>query len=273
MNILINLPILLSKDFKVDYDEIKSLVNKENSQGIYLFSSSLDGKLFSLKEKKDIVNNIKKITFKKIFYELSETVFEEEIALINNLKVDAVSINLFKDHFLKPKAFEKYVSHILKKIKFPAYLKIEDDHNNCMINYHNIVNIKRINKNFQGLILNTKDISFINKIKSINGLEIIYDFNCLFNDEIISDDFKDVLSSSYIVFDKEIDQYLFEMNKGYINPMLKEYISFINEVITLYPLNLSLKYLLSKKGYKSVYSKEPYFNLTNEEKEKLDYIF
>lgn len=272
MDLISSLPILLDKNKKVNYEEMKVLIDSLNIKGIHLFSSLLEGQTFSLSDKEEIMKRIKQISKQKIYYETSNSIDNDEIKLINKIKPNYLIIPLFLDAKLKSKGFEKHVQDILKKVKTPTLIKLNDSFLNCKISYSTIVNLCRLNNFFYGIIDETKDNFFINKLNYLSSLKKYTSFSkylLLQNKNNINA----ICTDLNLIIPKEIEQYFFERELGFVNPVLNEYLMFVDDCINYYPRGMALKYLLKKKGYKAYYSKLPYYLLKGEEKDKLDFIF
>lgn len=273
LDLFIECPILLTKDKKVDYDETITLLKSFNSiYGILLFSKSLEGLTFSLNEREEIFINLRKIIDKKIIYEANSTLLEEETSLIKKIKPDFVMIPLYDDNKLSSRSFEKHLNIIMKKIKTPTIIHIEDSFAKCKISYISLINLLRINKYFYGILDDSKDAYFANKINYIDSLKIFKSFSNYINQKKEAK-IDCLITDLYSVCKKEIEEYLYEKELGFINPVLISYLKLIEDCISYYPRGMAIKYLLNKQGYSSCYSKSPYYFLENEEKNKLDFIF
>ncbi len=273
MDLISSMPILLNKDKTVNYNEMQTIINSINDgKGIHLFSSSLEGQTFSLTEKEEIIQNIKQMTNLDIIYETNNYIDNDEIRLINKVKPNYLIIPLFLNSKVKSKGYEKYLNEILKEVKIPTLIKLDDRFENCKINYHSIVNLIRVNKFFYGIYDKSKDNYFSNKLNYLKSIKKYASFSkYLLSDNQNSIDA--VITDLNIITKKEIDQFFYEKELGFINPILNEYLLFIEECISYYPRGMAIKYLLKKNGFKGYYSKSPYYSLNGEEKDKLDFIF
>lgn len=272
MDLYINLPILLNKERKVDYQEIKSILNRcSDVDGLILFSSYFEGLTFTLKEKEEIYLNLKKMTSIPLIYDLNCVYQMQEIELVKKLNPAQIIFSLYEDSKISSKSFEKYLNYLIKKLKIPSILHIEDSFSKCKINYISLINLLRTNKYFNAIYYDSKDNNLFKKILYLNNLKIYRPLINFVKDAQVN--FQGVVSSSYVVFFQEINQFLYEYKHEFVNPILKSYLSLINDCLIFYPLGMAIKYLLSKNGYTSIYSKPPYYLLKNEEMNKLDLLF
>lgn len=273
MNLITKLPLMFDKKMCVDYAEMNKLIKiDDNVEAIMLFSKDFEGKTISLKEKKEIFLEIKKVTKPKLIYVLNDIISEEELSLINELNPDFVQVSVIEDSKLSSYGFEKYLIKVLKRIHTDVIFCLEDSFVNCHINYKLFVNLMRVNKNLYGVFDNTKDNYFIKKIHNLGKLKFYTSLNSYIESEN-KDYFSQLVIDYYYVFYEEILEYLCEINFGFINPILTNYLKFIEECLEDYPRGMAIKYLLNKQGFKSCYSKSPYYLLKGKEKEKLDFIF
>lgn len=273
MDLFIKIPVLFDKHNCVDYFEMERLLTfDENIKGIILFSKDFEGKTLSFLEKKEIFLKIKKMTKVNLIYAVNDILTDEEINLINELKPDYIILSLIKDNKLCSKGFEKYIIKTLKKLDVNVILHLDDSFENCKVSYKSFVNIARLNRKFLGIFDESKDNYFIKKLSNINDIQIFTTLDKYFehdNKKII----KGIVNDYYLIFQKEIVQYFYESSYGFVNPVLINYLKFIEECISYYPRSMAIKYLLNKKGYQSTYSRLPYYVLKGEEKDKLDFIF
>ncbi len=273
MDLIINLPLLLNKEMHVDYHQMQKIIEfDETVKGVMLFSKENEGETFSLKEKIEIFSKIKNITSIPLIYVNNKLMIEEEINAINYMKPDYVLLSLVKDPKLSSKGFERYVFKIFKCLNSKVILYLDDSFENCKISYKTIVNIMRTKNNFYGIYDNTKDTYFLKKISSLDKIFLSTSLT-KYIDYPIKKNLNGIVNDFYVVFQKEITQYFYESSFGFVNPVLINYLKFIDECINLYPRSMAIKYLLSKRGYTSCYSKIPYYTLKGDEKNKLDFIF
>ncbi len=265
--------MILNNFKEVDYKLMSILINKNNDlDGFILFSPIMEGNTFQIEEKAEIYKKIKSMTNKLLIYEVSSFLFEEEIHLIKKINPDAIMLTLIKEKKLSSKGHELYVINNMKKLGIPFYIHHENKMDGSYLSYQSIIRIRRILPTFKGVFEENNDYSFIRKLSSLEGFEtyttLINDLN---NKDVLN--VTGIISDLFLAFKKEIKEYYLELENHFINPLLKDYLEFVENVMNEYPRAMAIKYILSKGNDKKLYSRLPYYVLSKEEKYKLDYLF
>ena len=70
-------------------------------------------------------------------------------------------------------------------------------------------------------------------------------------------------------FKNEIDEYYLELENHFVNPILKEYLEFVESIIDEYPRAMAIKYILARGSNIKMYSRLPYYSLNEHEHDDL----
>ena len=265
-------PLILNKDKNVDYDLVFKLLNKKiDVDGYVLFAPKMEGNLFNANEKKEIYTNLKRKCLLPLIYEVSSYLSDEEINNINIIKPDCLFLTLYKDKKISNKGHEKYIINNMKKINLPFYLHFEEGMESSYVDYQTIIRIKRILPTFKGIYEENKDYTLIKKLSNHEDIDVL---TSLIIDLNKPNDIKlnGIVSDLFFTFNDDINEYYKEKEAHFINPLLKDYLIFVENVVDEYPRAMAIKYLLTKRSKIQSYSRLPYYNLNVEEREKLDYL-
>lgn len=267
------LPILLNKKKEVNYKLMEKMLKKiEGLDAITIFSNKMEGLTFSSIEKKEIFNKIKNMTDVNIIYEVSSILLDEEIQIIKEIKPDYLMLTLLNNEKIKNIGNELYIINKMKKLTIPFYIKNERNIYGNYIDYKNIIKLRRILPFFKGMYEETDDYNFLYKASKIEGIETYTSLINYINKPV---DYKitGIMSDLFIPFYNEINEYFIEYEHSFINPILKDYLILVEDIISEHPRSIAIKYLLSKLGKEKIHSRLPYYPLNKDEKEKLNYLF
>lgn len=266
-------PLILNKNKDVDYSKMKVVLDKNSDlDGLILFSPCMEGNTFSVSEKKDIYLKLKKLCNTKLIYEVSSSLLDEEINILKEIKPDAIMLTLLKEKKVKDIGHELYVINKMKRLNIPFFVHHERDMNGSFLTYKNIVKIKRILPTFLGIFEENPDYNLLRKVSNINNFDV---YTTIINDLSRPKDYKieGIISDLYLSFKNEIDEYYLELENHFVNPILKEYLEFVESIIDEYPRAMAIKYILARGSNIKMYSRLPYYSLNEQEQEKLNYLF
>ncbi len=270
MNHILNVPIFFNKSNFIDKESILKLINMSSVDKCILFSPILEGNILTYNEKIRIYSNLKKNTTKEMFYEVSSFLSNDELIKLQKINIDALVLTLIKDKKISQNGHVKYILSKTKNLDCPFYIHHEKGMQNAYLNYYSLLLIKRLRKNFRGIIEDNKDYNLINKLIKINDFEVITDFDVSIDN--VNYQVESNYSALYPFFYDEIDNYFKYKNVGIINPVLEEYFKYINQTLDDYPISSAIKYMLNKKYNFPIYSRLPYINFTRNETLPLDFI-
>lgn len=269
MDKILEMPYLFNEFGKLDYKEMLLIINEsKNVDCVCLSSYKKEGLLINKKTLRTLIKKIRANSTNKIMLEIKDINNESDINYFLSLDVDYYIIPLVIENNILISSYEQYLSNLLYKLKKKTYIKIVKQMNNYSFESKLFNQLKKYHDNFIGIIDEFNDYNFLAKLKDLNVILSLQGFlNKPYNLNIDG-----ISSNLFFLFSKEIEAFLKEREFGFINPILKEYLNFIVNIVTLYPQDMAIKYLLSKNGFKSTYSLLPYFRIEGLIKEKLDFI-
>lgn len=268
-----------NKHYQIDEEELKLLikdVESQGSEGIVIGGTTGEGSSLTVNELKRIVKIASEVTDMEIIINVGQNTTNKTIELINEIKeYKHDALMMIVPYYNKPNQkgiFEhfKKVADTFKDEKFILYnvpsrtvVKLEVE---------TLLNLIKECDNIIGLKHASNDFELVKKVKEKYPLFLIYsgddkytlDFLKLKGDGVIS-----VISHA---FGKDIKELIEDFNLGIENETLDKYIKELSNLLFCDTNPIPIKYVLSKKGYKSMYLRLPLIELEKDKHKNIDII-
>lgn len=268
-----------NKHYQIDEEELKLLikdVESQGSEGIVIGGTTGEGSSLTVNELKRIVKIASEVTDMEIIINVGQNTTNKTIELINEIKkYKHDALMMIVPYYNKPNQkgiFEhfKKVADTFKDEKFILYnvpsrtvVKLEVE---------TLLNLIKECDNIIGLKHASNDFELVKKVKEKYPLFLIYsgddkytlDFLKLKGDGVIS-----VISHA---FGKDIKELIEDFNLGIENETLDKYIKELSDLLFCDTNPIPIKYVLSKKGYKSMYLRLPLIELEKDKHRNIDII-
>ena len=267
------------KEGDIDEKELKKLikdVEEQGSEGIVLGGTTGEGSSLKTHELKRIIEIANEVTNMEIIINIGTNCTSKTIEMINEIKDckhDALMVIV--PYYNKPTQrgiYEhfKLIADTFKEEKFVLYnvpsrtvveLKIDT-----------LLKLMRDCKNIIGLKHASADFSLIKTIKENNSNFLIYSGDDKYTLDMLKEGANGVISVISHAFGKDIKELIEDYNSGIENLVLDKYIKELSDILFCETNPIPIKYVLSKKGYNSMYLRLPLVELSKEKHKNIDII-
>lgn len=267
------------KEGNIDEKELNKLikdVEEQGSEGIVLGGTTGEGTSLKTYELKRIIEIANEVTNMEIIINVGTNCSSKTIEMINEIKDykhDALMIIV--PYYNKPTQkgiYEhfKLIADTFKEEKFILYnvpsrtvVKLETN---------TLLSLIDACKNIIGLKHASNDFELVKKIKEKYPNFFIYSGDDKYTLDMLKLGSNGVISVISHVFGKDVRELIDDYNKGIENIVLDKYIKGLSDILFCETNPIPIKYVLSKKGYNSMYLRLPLVELSKEKQPDIDII-
>lgn len=263
----------------LDEGELKILlkdVEYQGSDGVVLGGTTGEGINLSSEELIKIIDVTNSITNMKVIVNVGCNSTSKTIELINkikNHKHDALM--MIVPYYNKPTQrgiYEhfKAIADTFKDEKFILYnvpgrtiVKLEKE---------TVLNLINECNNVIGLKHASDDFELVKEIKEKHPKFLVYSGDDKYILDMMKYGADGVISVLSHVFGKDIKELIDDYNNGIENEVIDKYIKELSDIVFCETNPIPIKYILSKKGYRSMHLRLPLVELSKEKHENIDII-
>ena len=268
-----------NKDNEVDVGELKILakdIELQGSDGVVVGGTTGEGSNLTSDELIKIIKSINEITNLEVIVNVGTNSTSKTIELINKVKDckhDALMVIV--PYYNKPTQkgiYEhfKMIANTFKDEKFILYnvpsrtiVKLEKDPLLDLINEcDNIIGLKHA----------SDDFDLVKIVKEKHPDFLVYSGDDKYTLDMMKLGADGVISVLSHVFGKDIKELIDDYNNGIENEVIDKYIKELSEIFFCETNPIPIKYILSKKGYRSMNLRLPLTELSKDKHEKIDII-
>lgn len=268
------------KDKNIDEEELRKLIKdviNQGSEGIVVGGTTGEGTSLKVEELKrilEIVNEVSKDV--EIIVNVGTNSAYKTIELINSIreyKHDALM--MIVPYYNKPNKqgiYEhfKCIANKFKNEKFILYnvpsrtvVKLEID---------TLLKLIEECENIIGLKHASNDFELVKIVKEKYPNFLVYSGDDKYTLDMLKLGGDGVVSVISHVFGKDLKELIDDYNKGIENELLDKYIKELSDFLFCDTNPIPIKYVLSKKGYKSMYLRLPMTELSKDKHKNIDII-
>ncbi len=267
------------KHYKLDEDELAKLiidVEKQGSEGIVVGGTTGEGSSLTVKELKRIIEIANEVSNMEIIVNVGQNTTNKTIELINEIKdYKHDALMMIVPYYNKPNQkgiYEhfKKIADTFKKEKFILYnvpsrtiVKLEVD---------TLLDLIKDCDNIIGLKHASNDFELIKKVKEKYPLFLIYSGDDMYTLDFLKLKGDGVISVISHAFGKDVKELIDDYSNGIENEILDKYIKELSDILFCDTNPIPIKYVLSKKGYKSMYLRLPLVDLDYDKHKNIDII-
>lgn len=268
-----------NKHYQIDEEELKTLikdVESQGSEGVVVGGTTGEGSSLSVDELKRIIKIVSEVSNMEIIINVGQNTTNKTIELINeikNYKHDALM--MIVPYYNKPNQrgiYEhfKKIADTFKKEKFILYnvpsrtiVKLETE---------TLLNLIKDCDNIIGLKHASDDFELVKKVKEKYPLFLVYSGDDKYTLDFLKLKGDGVISVISHVFGKDIKELILDYTRGIENEILNKYIQELSDILFCDTNPIPIKYVLSKKGYKSMHLRLPLVDLEKDKHKNIDII-
>lgn len=263
---------------EIDYEEVKKLLDIYNSDGhsaIVVAGTTGEESSLSSKEKFELIDFVLKNTTLKVIVGVVENNTKkaiEEIELLNKLPIHAVLVAL--PYYNKPpqRGIFLHFKKLLQVTYHPLIIYNVPSRCGVSIDYQTIKKLLHLSDKLIGIKECSGDINLIRLLKKNYPKFKVYSGNDVDFYKALMSGVDGIISVSSILYGKDYLQLIKDFEDGFKNELLIEYLNLIGNLITYETNPIPIKYLLSKRGFKSMNLRLPLVKLSLEGEKALDII-
>ena len=262
---------------EIDFDEVKKLLDIYNVEhdAIVVAGTTGEESSLSLKEKIDLVNFVIKNTNLKIIVGVVENNTKkaiEQIEMLNSLPIHAVLVAL--PYYNKPpqRGIFLHFKKLLQVSKHPIIIYNVPSRCGVSIDYQTIKKLLHLSDKLIGIKECSGDFNLIRLLKkNYPKFKVYYGNDSNYYQALVAG-VDGIISVSSILYGKDYLQLTDDFEVGFKNELLVDYLNLIGNLIAFETNPIPIKYLLSKRGFKSMNLRLPLVKLTIEGEKTLDII-
>lgn len=268
-----------NKDDLVDVGELKILtkdIELQGSDGVVVGGTTGEGSNLNEEELIKIMKSINEISNLEVIVNVGTNSTSKTIELINkvkNYKHDAFMLIVpyynkptqrgIYEHFKKIANTFEDEKFILYNVPSRTIVKLETDTLLQLINEcDNIIGLKHASDDFE----------LVKTVKEKYPKFLVYSGDDKYTLDMMKCGADGVISVLSHVFGKDIKELIDDYNNGIENEVIDKYIKQLSEIFFCETNPIPIKYILSKKGYRSMNLRLPLTELSKDKHEKIDII-
>lgn len=263
---------------EIDYTEVLKLISRyEESKHDAIVVAGTTGEETSLtaKEKIDLIKFVCKNTNLKVIVGVVENNTQkaiEQIEVLNALPIYACLVAI--PHYNKPpqRGIFMHFKKILQMSKHPIIIYNVPSRCGVSIEYQTIKKLLHLSNKLIGIKECTPDYNLIYLLKKHNPDFKVYLGNDTHLLKALDLNADGIISVSSILFGEDYRNLLDDYEDGFKNVLLGEYLDLIGNLISLETNPIPIKYLLKKKGFKSMNLRLPLVALSSEAIKSMEII-
>ena len=268
-----------NKSKEIDDKELVKLikdVEKQGSEGIVLGGTTGEGTSLTVNELKRIIEIANEVTNMEIIINVGTNCTYKTIGLINevkDLKHDALMMIVpyynkptqkgIYDHFKTIADTFKDEKFILYNVPSRTVVKLETN---------TLLSLIGECPNIIGLKHSSSDFEIVKEVKEKHPNFFIYSGDDKYTLDMLNVGADGVISVISHVFGKDMKELIEDYNKGIENIVLDKYIKELSDILFCETNPIPIKYVLSKKGYDSMYLRLPLVELSKDKQKNIDII-
>ena len=264
---------------KIDECQLKLLIKdieNQGSQGVVVGGTTGEGTSLDVEELIKIIDIVNEISQMEVIINVGTNNTSKTIDMINkvkNHKHDAFMVIV--PYYNKPTQkgiYEhfKVIADTFKEEKFILYnvpgrtiVKLDID---------TLIELIDECENIIGLKHASNDFELVKKVKEKYPSFLIYSGDDKYTLDMLKLGADGVISVLSHIFGRDIKELIDDYNNGIENDVIDKYIKELSDILFCETNPIPIKYVLSKKGYSSMYLRLPLVELSKEKHQNIDII-
>ena len=264
---------------EIDYEELKILVKdieKQGSEGVILGGSTGEGSSLTTDEMTNIIETVINITNMEIIINIGTNSTCKTIDLINKVKdYKHSALIVIVPYYNKPtqEGIYKHFKTIADTFKGERFI-LYNVPGRTIVKLETDILLKLIDEcpNIIGLKHASNDFDLVKKVKEKHPSFLIYSGDDKYTLDMLKLGANGVISVLSHVFGKDIKELIDDYYNGIENEHLDKYIKDLSDILFCETNPIPIKYVLSKRGYKSMYLRLPLTELNKNKHKNIDII-
>ncbi len=263
---------------QIDYQEVKKLLDIYSMNGheaIVVAGTTGEESSLTQQEKKELINFVIANSKLKIIVGVVENSTKkaiEQIKELNKLPIYAILVAL--PYYNKPpqRGIFLHYKKLLQTSIHPIIIYNVPSRCGVSIEYHTIKKLLHLSDKLLGIKECSGDMNLIRLLKKNYPKFRVYYGNDKGFYNALKAGADGIISVSSILYAKDYLQLIKDYEEGFSNELLIDYLNLIGELISYETNPIPIKYLLSKRGFKSMNLRLPLVRLSGEGERALDII-
>jgi 4-hydroxy-tetrahydrodipicolinate synthase len=268
-----------NKDDLVDVGELKILtkdIELQGSDGVVVGGTTGEGSNLTSDELIKVIKSIDEISNLEVIVNVGTNSTSKTIDLINKVKgYKHAAFMIIVPYYNKPtqKGIYEHFKKIAKTFKDEKFI-LYNVPSRTIVKLETDTLLQLINEcdNIIGLKHASDDFELVKTVKEKHPKFLVYSGDDKYTLDMMKCGADGVISVLSHVFGKDIKELIDDYNNGIENEVIDKYIKELSEIFFCETNPIPIKYILSKKGYRSMNLRLPLTELSKDKHEKIDII-